>query len=213
VDDARTRRRFDRYGPTARWYDVLSLERPVYRAGREAGIAALRLRAAGRVLVLGCGTGLDLPLLHAAVGTSGRIVGLDASPHMLRRAAARVRRHGWEEVHLVLGDAADPPPLPVADGVDAVLFTYALSVMDDWRGAWDHGLAALRPGGRAAVVDLALPTGRWRFLAPAARLACFAGGADPDRHPWALVEASLVDVAHAVLRGGHVHVVSGTRPG
>lgn len=201
-----------RYGGTARFYDVLSLERPVYQAGRRAGVAALGLRDGDRVLDVGCGTGLNLPLVRAAVGAGGAIVGVDASESMLRQARSRISRNGWANVEVFCGDAARPPPGVAAGGAfDAVLSTYALSVIGDWRAAWAQALAVLRPGGRVAVVDLALPAGRWRLLSPAARLACFAGGSDPHRHPWTLVGGAAVDVSHQGLWGGHVHVAAGTR--
>ena len=47
-----------------------------------------------------------------------------------------------------------------------------------WEQAWAGALAAVRPGGRAAVVDLAVPTGPVRVLAPLARVACALGGSD-----------------------------------
>ncbi|WP_345153188.1 class I SAM-dependent methyltransferase [Micromonospora maritima] len=203
-----------RYRLVAGLYDVVSLEWPVYRAGRVAGVAATALRAGDRVLDVGCGTGLTMPLVRASVGAGGAVVGVDASPQMLRRARSRVDRAGWTNVHLMLADAADPPPaLRAGPEFDAVLFVYALSVVADWRRAWERAIDLLRPGGRATIVDLALPANGWRILSPAARLACLAGGSDPHRHPWTPLEAGFVDVRHEVLRGGHIHVVSGRRSG
>ncbi|WP_246595705.1 class I SAM-dependent methyltransferase [Actinoplanes auranticolor] len=189
----------------------MSLERPVYRVGREAGIAALGLRTGDRVLDVGCGTGLNLPLLRAAVGPSGAVVGLDASSAMLRQAHVRIRRHRWTNVTTVLGDAAETPPT-IGEPFDALLFTYTLSVMDRWRQAWSRSLALVRPGGRIAVVDLGLPTGRWRLLAPLAWLACQAGGADPYRRPWQALTRTTADGSHEVFRAGHVHVAAGSSP-
>ena len=200
-----------RYGQVARVYDVLSLEWPVYRVGRTVGVAALRLGPGDRVLDVGCGTGLNLPLLRAAVGDGGAVVGVDAAPAMVRQAHSRIARAGWANVGVWCGDAADPPAGVAGRTFDAVLFTYALSVIGDWRQAWERAYAMLRPGGRVAVVDLALPTGRWRVMSPAARLACFAGGSDPRRHPWTLVADHAGEVSHRSLRGGHVRVVSGVR--
>lgn len=80
--------------------------------------------------------------------------------------------------------------------MDAALFTYALSIITDRPPAWQSAQAATRPGGRMAVVDLALPTGRWAVLAPAARLACLLGGVHLGRAPWRWVGRDLHDVKH-----------------
>lgn len=205
--------RLRRYGPAARFYDVLSGERPVYRAGRVVGIDRLGLRSGDRVLDVGCGTGLNFPLLRQAVGATGVVVGVDLSVAMLARAEARIRRHAWTNVGVRHADAA-----LLHDAVrdeelfDAALFTYSLSIMNGWEDAWEQALGSLRPGGRIAVVDLALPTGWGRLLSPMARLACFTGGVDPHRAPWRRVAGDTDDVFETMLRSGHVHVAAGTKP-
>lgn len=202
--------RFGRYTLGARLYDVLSLERPVYRVGRLAGIDLLRLQPGDRVLDVGCGTGLNFAVLDAAIGPTGTIVGMDLSAHMLARAHARVQRHGWSNVCLVQADAGSGP---FSDGpYDAVLATFALSVISDGQAAWRSALAATRPGGRIAVVDLALPADRWAVLAPLARLACFTGGVDLHRETWRWVARDIVDVEQRTLRAGHIRVAAGTVP-
>lgn len=200
-----------RYRVGARVYDVLSLERLVYRPGRRAAIEALDLRPGARVLDVGCGTGLNLPLLAAAVGPAGEVVGVDASAAMLRQARQRIARYGWSNVRLVGGDAARLGTL-VAGGFDAVLFTYSLSVIADWRAAWEQAWALARSGGRVAVVDTALPIGRWRLLSPLARLALFAGGVDASAQVWQRVLTDAEQTTHRVMTGGHVHVAAGTKP-
>ena len=202
----------DRYRSGA-LYDLLSFERSVYRAGRMTAIDLLGLRAGDRVLDLACGTGLSFEPLIDRIGPSGALVGVDASPQMLARAGARVQRQGWRNVRLVRADAGAGRALPAPDHpwcdqpVDAVLVSYALSVIPAWQSAWRNALTALRPGGQAAAVDRALPRGWAGVLAPLARLACTAGGSDPWRHPWLLAEREGHEVRRASARGGHLRVV------
>ncbi len=201
--------RLPRYGLGARFYDVLSGERPVYRAGRLRGIAALDLRPGARVLDVGCGTGLNLAPLLDHVGPAGRVVGVEA---MLAQARARVSRRGWVNVDLRAGDANRLTGI-VGDaaGFDAAIFSYSLSIIDEWQDAFDQALGLLRPGGRIAVVDMAMPTGRWRVWWPLARLACVTGGADPYRAPWNRLLAATEQTTHEVIKGGHIHIAAGTR--
>ncbi|GAA4374600.1 class I SAM-dependent methyltransferase [Agromyces bauzanensis] len=198
------------YGAGVKFYDALSGE-PVYRIGRVTGVRMLRLRAGDTVLDLGCGTGLNFALLTAAVGPTGRLIGLDRSGAMLDIARRRIERRGWSNVSLVHADATDFSwtDLEVPQ-VDAVISTYAMSVFNDPHAAWANVRAVLRPGGRACIVDMQVPTGAATVLAPVARLTCAAGGSDIDAHPWTLLEADAHDVRRRSLRGGHIQVVAGT---
>jgi demethylmenaquinone methyltransferase/2-methoxy-6-polyprenyl-1,4-benzoquinol methylase len=199
-------------------YDALSGERIVYRAGRESGVALLKLSVGDTVLDVGCGTGLNFALLVDAVGPSGTVVGLDRSPKMLEMARRRVEANGWTCVCLVKADAttfdpneiAEKLPAPSGGLVDAVFSSYAMSVFDDWHPAWDRMRTLLKPGGRAGIVDMQLPVGRARVFSPLARLAASVGGADLHAHPWTVIEREGTDVRSASLRGGHIQVVAAT---
>lgn len=209
-----------RYGfLTSLAYDVLSAERPLYRPGRRAAIAALRLGPGDAVLVLGSGTGLDLPLIARAVGRDGLIVAVDASPVMLRRTAARGldplgrRRPGWPEVRLVRADAVAaasllPPDVPP---VDAVLAVNTLSLIPDWRTAWSRALAAARPGARIAVADIGRPDGG-ALLRVWAPVISVVGGGRLDAHPWRAVEEQGAGVERAAFWRGHVQVRAAALP-
>ncbi len=83
-----SRVRLPRYSLGARFYDGRSGERPVYRAGRLRGIAALHLSPGARVLDVGCGTGLNLAPVLSRIGPAGRVLGVDRSDAMLAQARA-----------------------------------------------------------------------------------------------------------------------------
>ena len=124
--------------------------------GREAtirrrAIDALGLSHGDRVLELGSGPGNGLGPLRRRVGDEGRVVGVAASRGMTRRAAAHVAREGWENVHVVRGDATR---LGVRDGeFDAVYAAMSLTATPEPLAAVDAAYDALRPGGRLVVLD------------------------------------------------------------
>lgn len=176
-----------------------------------AGIRAARLRPGHQVLDVGCGTGLSLPLLSDAVGPRGRVIGLDPSTAMLRRAA---RREVTARANLLPVDASclraeDLTGAGVHEPVHAAVFVYALSVMPDWRQAWAAVTGLLAPGARVVVVDLAPPThGRLPSRLTASVLARL-GGSDIHARPWQALIDTCDDVEHDSFRGGHVRVWSG----
>lgn len=212
-----------RYGLGARWYDLISGERWVYRAGREAGIALLAPRAGDVVIDLGCGTGLNFPALIDAVGPRGLVVGIDRSPDMLAMAQRRVDRQGWgDRVRLVRTDAAELDADEIralvsavrgadSGGADALLATYSLSVIVDREEAWRRARAGLRPGARACVVDMQPPRGFWAVLAPLARLACAAGGSDITARPWLMLarDAEPTTLRRVERKGRHLVAMAG----
>ncbi len=205
--------RIDTYKYGALFYDSISGERLIYRAGRVAGIELLDLRRGDVVLDVGCGTGLNFPLLTDAVGPEGLVVGLDSSRYMLAVAKRHIKRRKFHNVRLLEVDAvgfpADLVNAVLKDtgheaGVDTVFASYTLSVIPKWRAAWSSSLDVLKPGGQVGVVDMQLPTGRASLLSPLARLACWMGDSDIHARPWTAVETGCVDVTTTSVRGGHI---------
>ena len=136
-----------------------------FRRWREQLVEQLPVQRGDTVLDVGCGTGLCMPLLQDKVGSTGAIVGVDASADMLDVAGERVAEHRWDNVRLV---AAPIESAPLPDIADAALFCAVHDVMQS-RAALDnvfshlhHGApvaGARAPGRRAA--RLSAPAGAW----------------------------------------------------
>lgn len=194
----------------------------MYRAGRLLGIEMLDLHPGAQVLDIGCGTGLNFPLLQRRIGVDGTIVGVDRSPGMLARARRKASRNGWSNVILLEADATAMSPPDVSARIsaeggtefsDAVLATYSLSLMGEWERAWNNMVALGAPAAEMGVVDMQEPTGAFSAMAPLARAACRLGGADITAHPWLAVERDCTDVRAASARGGHLQIRVGRSKG
>lgn len=200
------------YTVSARLYDLISFEWPVYRAGRTAAVGLLNLPPGSHVLDIGCGTGLNFPLLQEQIGPSGSITGVDASTQMLGQARRRSNKAGWNNVELIAADATALDTVDLGDRrpFDAAIATYALSLMQAWPSALTTMISMTRVGGAIAVVDMQKPTGRAAPWTPLARLACRLGGADIEAHPWTGLTDRVGDIESASARGGHIQVRVGS---
>jgi len=137
------------YGRWARVYDWVATA-PGVESWRSRAVASLALDPGDTVVEMGCGTGANVPYLREAVGPEGRVVGIDLTRGMLRRAGERVDREGWDDVNLVQADATRPP---VSGPVDAVLATFVVGMFPDPRPAVDAWVDLLGPGGRVALLN------------------------------------------------------------
>lgn len=101
------------------------------------------LQPGERVLDVGCGTGVVTRLAAEAVGSEGRVAGLDSNPGMLAVAGSTSADHDIEWRH------ADAGSIPYRDGTfDVVLCQLSLQLMQDRPQALREMQRVLRPGGR-----------------------------------------------------------------
>jgi ubiquinone/menaquinone biosynthesis C-methylase UbiE len=117
---------------------------------RRQAFADFDLRPGDTVLDVGCGTGLSFELLEAAIGPSGKLIGIEPSPEMLRIAQNRVSNAGWNNVTLI-ETSAEGAEIPVE--VDAVVIFRVHEVLRS-RTALEHLFASAKPGARVLVVGV-----------------------------------------------------------
>lgn len=117
---------------------------------REMALRQLELQPGEAFLDIGCGPGLMLMAARDVLGPKAKLVGVDYSPGMLRKARRRVGQ--WSNVELREADASRTP---LGDGeFDAAVALASFSAMPDVGAAVDLAHCALRPGGRLFVFDV-----------------------------------------------------------
>jgi ubiquinone/menaquinone biosynthesis C-methylase UbiE len=127
----------------SRVYDLPPVQRAIYEPVHDAVSARLRGDAPGRVLDLGCGTGILTDRLRRD-GMASVLVGCDLSLGMLEQAVGRSSEPAW-----VQGDATR---LPFAGGsFDTAVSTEAFHWIPDQPAALRELHRVLRPGGRIVL--------------------------------------------------------------
>jgi phosphatidylethanolamine/phosphatidyl-N-methylethanolamine N-methyltransferase len=110
------------YRRYAGFYDALF--GPVLQAGRKAVLEALRLKPGDRVLEVGVGTGLSLPMYPESV----KVTGVDLSSEMLAKARERVAKRKLSNVEALLEMDAEKMSFPDAS-FDKVVAMYVMPVV------------------------------------------------------------------------------------
>jgi len=176
---------------------------------RRLVIDALDPQPGDTVVEIGCGTGMNFPLLEARVGERGRIIGVDLSKAMLGRAKARIRAAGWHNVELVHGAAAD---YVFPDNVDGIIATGVLTYEPEFDRVIENGAKALALGKRWVVFDYKMPTGLFRYFVP-----LFVGIFRPfgisralfERAPWISIQHYLKNAKIQEFYFGLIFIASG----
>jgi SAM-dependent methyltransferase len=123
-------------------------------AGVACPVPAAALIPGETVIDLGCGAGLDSLYAASFVRPGGRVIGLDFSPAMVRRARALIEQARAEDVEARLTDGLS---LPVPDGLaDAVLVNGIFNLNPERESLLDEVFRALRPGGRLIAAEIVL---------------------------------------------------------
>ena len=132
-----------RYTVYAPFYDVVA--RRIGR-GRRRAIELLNVQPGERVLIVGCGTGLDLELLPRDCA----VTAIDLTPAMVEKTRARAASLGMQ----VDARTMDAARLELAEGsFDCVLLHLILAVVPDPYATIREAARVLRSGGRASVFD------------------------------------------------------------
>lgn len=125
---------------------------------RSIAVRTLALRPGDSALDVCSGTGCFLAPLGKAVGTQGKLVGIDFCAPMLEIAAKRYRDHAA----LAVGDACQ---LPVpSNQFDGVSVGWGLRNVASLEKALGEIVRVLKPGGKFVCLDMSRPKGALGWL-------------------------------------------------
>ena len=108
------------------------------------------------VLDLGSGSGTDSFLAALAVGSSGRVIGIDMTDQQLDKASRLAVEGGSGNVDFRAGYIERPPVEP--EGFDCAISNGVVNLSPDKRAVFAAAARALRPGGRLALADIVTDT-------------------------------------------------------
>ncbi len=178
--------------------------------GSPQTIAALK--AGETVLDLGSGAGFDAFLAARAVGSRGRVIGVDMTPEMISKARKNQASGGFENVEFRLGEIES---LPVADAnVDVIISNCVINLSPDKSRVFREAFRVLKSGGRLAISDIValapIPDELrqdWELYT-----GCVAGASQVDDLKAMLSQAGFTNI-RIVLKGESREIIGGWIPG
>lgn len=204
-DSEEARRRYRRLA--GRYDRRLRLLAPL----RRRIIARLGLGPGDHVLDMGCGTGASFPALRAAVGTEGRVTGVDLSDEMAAVARQRAVDAGWDNVEVLVGDAT---AVALPADVDGILFflTHDLTRIP---AVVERAVSAGRPGATIGAFG-PVPARGWA-AAPVnvivrAIARSYVTTFEGFDEPWSHIAALVPDLKVRRLLGGGTYLATGRTP-
>lgn len=130
---------------------------------REQMVRDLNIQKGSFVVDAGCGPGLWTPLLARAVGTNGRIVGVDISPEALVTAQRRSIGHWYKRIVQYKRSLLEQ--LPVDYGQADMIFSANVSqYLPDPTSTFAAMGPYLKQGGRLAIKDIDFGTMRFHHI-------------------------------------------------
>ena len=174
-------------------------------------VDALELFKGDIVVELGCGTGLNFAKVIDAIGTEGKLIGVDITDKMLDQAKKLIDENGWKNIELVHRDFTNYQFPKELDGIFA---TGALQYSPQYDKIIKKGYDALKTGKKFVIVDGKMSEGSARIFAPILLNFTKPFGADKEylkRQAWKSIEKYFEKTTFQEAWGGFLYLSVGTK--
>lgn len=154
-----------------------------------------KIQPGDTVIDLGSGAGNDCFVARHETGESGKVIGIDFTEAMIKKARANAEKLGYNNVEFRQGDIDD---MPVSDSVaDVVVSNCVLNLVPDKQKVISEIFRVLKPGGHFSISDIVLVGDLPEALREDAEMyaGCVAGAIQKEEYLGFIQEAGFENIS------------------
>jgi arsenite methyltransferase len=146
------------------------------------------------ILDLGSGAGFDCFLAASQSGETGKVIGVDVTPEMVKQAKMNAAKGNFKNVEFKVGEIEK---LPVEDeSIDLIISNCVINLSNRKEQVFKEAYRVAKPNGRMMISDIILLKDLPDFIKNSVDgyIVCIAGAVTKQRYLEAIRKAGFVDI-------------------